>query len=117
MKVTGRTASSAQLVPITPDHSELIMLEFGPDGRLQRFAVVRGTLIGETAEAAGARDLVEQLNRKLSRVEGPGGLAELHRRARLALDLIENLQALEELHGAEARAALSGLSPTRQGAG
>ncbi len=104
MRRSGNVATMAEQVPITPDHSELIMCEFGADGRLVRFGVVRGNLRHETPEGEHARLLLEQLNAKLSRA---GSLQEMLRRARLALDLVENLAALEAMHGAEARQLLT----------
>ena len=92
------------MVPITPDHSELLMLEFDAYGLLASFSVVRGTTRGETPEAEQARLLCEGIAAKLRRA---GSVQELLARARLALDLVENLAALEEMHGAEARRLLA----------
>jgi hypothetical protein len=74
--------------------------------------VVRSTLNGETPQGEQARLLCEQLAAKLRRA---GSVQELLARARLALELVENLAALEELHGAEARQLLA-QSPAPQGA-
>lgn len=104
MKRSGDRAHRSELVPIHADHSELLMLEFGADGRLLHFAVVRQNLAHETPDATAARLLVEQLAAKLRRASG---LAELRDRARLALDLVENLIALEEMHGDAARQLLA----------
>lgn len=100
----GDRATTAQTVPITPDHAELLFLEFDARGRLVSFSVARGHLLHETPEAQQARLLCEGIAGKLRRA---ASVQELLARARLALDLVENLAALEELHGAEARALFS----------
>lgn len=112
MRRSGTRATTAEQVPITPDHSELLMLEFGADGRLLTFQVVRGHLKHETEAATQARLLCEGV---ASRLRQAGSVQELLARARQALDLVENLAALEELHGADARALLA-QSPAPQGA-
>jgi hypothetical protein len=111
MRRSGSRATTSEQVPITPDHAELLMLEFGADGRLLTFQVVRGNLRHETEAATQARLLCEGV---AARLRQAGSVQELLARARQALDLVENLAALEELHGAEARALLA-QSPAPQG--
>lgn len=108
MRRDGSRAIASEQVPITPDHSELLMLEFDLHGRIAAVGVVRGNLALETAAGREARLLIEGV---AGRLRVAGTVQELLARARLALDLIENLAALEEMHGDAARRLLAPHSP------
>lgn len=113
MRRSGSRAIASEQVPITPDHSELLMLEFDHTGRIAAVGVVRGNLALETTAGQQARLLVEGV---AGRLRAAGSVQEVLARARLALDLIENLAALEELHGAEAARLLAAHAPAPIGA-
>ena len=82
----------------------LLVLTFNGAGRLVDFTANRGPAHRETPEEAHAALLVQGLAQKFRRTPD---LAELIRRARAALALLEDLQALQELHGAEAIAEIA----------
>lgn len=101
----GNSATSIEAVPVRGlDARALLALEFDQAGRIRGFTVKAVPPVSETAEDRAARELAEAVAGRLRRI---GSLAEALERARAALDLLENLAALEELHGAEARALLA----------
>jgi hypothetical protein len=86
----------------------MLALDFDQAGRIVSVAVKAAPARGEAAEDRAARELAEGVVGRLRHI---GSLAEALRRARLAVDLLENLAALEELRGPEARALLAGQVP------
>ncbi|CAB4127994.1 hypothetical protein UFOVP99_3 [uncultured Caudovirales phage] len=83
------------------DATALVVLGFDDRGRVVEVAAKRLPPQQESAADKAAADLVQQLGAKLGRI---GSLQEARDRAQLALHLLEDLIALEEMHGDEARA-------------
>lgn len=106
MIVSGQgRAVSIETVPIRGVEARaLIALELDAAGRLLGGAVKPLPPHLETAEDRAARELAEAVLARLRRI---GSLAEALERARQALDLLENLAALEEALAPEARALLA----------
>jgi hypothetical protein len=106
---SGTSVTSIEAVPVRGlEARALLALEFDQAGRIRSFTVKAVPAPSETAEDRAARELAEAVGARLRHI---GSLAEAVERARAALDLLENLVALEELHGAEARAVWAAGQP------
>jgi hypothetical protein len=98
-------ATSVEPVPVSGlDARALLALDFDAGGRIVN-VTVKATPRSETAEDRAARELAEGVAGRLRHI---GRLDEALRRARQAIDLLENLAALEEQLGPEARQLLAG---------
>jgi hypothetical protein len=98
-------AVSIEAVPIRGlDARAMIAIELDADGRLVGGTVKPLPPHAEGAEDRAARELAEAVLARLRRI---GSLAEALERARQALELLENLAALEEALAPEARALLA----------
>jgi len=104
MLVRDQAATTAQPLHLGGDLTALAMLTFGADGRLRDFTAQRGPLHLETPAEEHAALLVQAIAAKYRRTPD---LAELIRRARQALDLLERLAEMEAIHGPEAARAIA----------
>ena len=101
-------AASMETVPIRGvEASALIVLELDTRGELVNLSVKAAPPEAETAAQRAARELAQGVASRVRQM----GLALALERARQALDLLENLEALEQLRGPEARALLAGQGP------
>lgn len=108
---SGQRAMTVATVPVTGlDVAAVVALEFDARGRLVHLGVKTAPPPRESHEERAARELAEGLAFKLRRI---GSLDEALRRARVAIDFLENLAALEELHGPEARTLLASAEGAR----
>lgn len=88
------------------DTSLPVRLEFDGRGRLIGLWPSRSELAPRDLAEMAAADLVDAVASKLRRARRQGaGIAELRRRAELALELLAQLEQAEELHAAERRSA------------
>lgn len=98
-------ATSVEAVPVRGlDARALLALDFDASGRLVAVSVKAAPAARETAEERAARELAEGVAARLRHI---GTAAEALRRARMAIDLLENLVVLEEQLGPEARQLLA----------
>lgn len=98
-------ATCVEAVPVRGlDARALLALDFDARGRITGFSAKAMPAHAETAEDRAARELAEGLAGRLRHI---GSLREMLARAQAALDFVENLVALEEARGAEARALLA----------
>ena len=96
---------SVEAVPITGlDARAMLALEFDARGRLVAVSSKAPPRHAESHEERAARELAEGVSLRLRHI---GSLGEAIRRGRMALDLLENLAALEEQLGPEARQVLA----------
>ena len=98
-------AVSMETIPISGlDANALLALEFDQRGRLVAVSSKAPPRHAESHEERAARELAEGVALRLRHI---GSLGEAIRRARMALDLLENLAALEEQLGPEARQVIA----------
>lgn len=110
MRITKDAATVAEPVPVLGmEERPLAFLTFDARGRLVDVSASRPPPHQETPAEREAALLVQALGAKLRKAVHDGAdLAELLRRARVAVDMLEQLQALEQMHGPEARQRLGG---------
>lgn len=110
MRITAGAAIVAEPIPVLGmEERPLGYLTFDRNGRLVDLSASRPPPHRETPAEREAALLVQAMGAKLRKAAHDGAdLAELLRRARVAVDMLEQLQALEQMHGPEARQLLGG---------
>jgi hypothetical protein len=99
-RVSDDAALTVETVPVRGlDASALLALTFDGRGRIVDVATKPQPPATETAEERAARELAEGVAGRLRHI---GSVTEALRRARMAVDLLENLAALEEQLGPDA---------------
>jgi hypothetical protein len=116
MKRDGALAHQVVRLPVRLVGAETVdltaTLRFGPAGALVDIGVTLSPPPRSSEIERQAALLVEAIAGKMRR-RPDIGIAELRRRAEAALVLLEQLEALEDTHGPEARALLA---PSREAA-
>lgn len=97
-------ATSVEPIPVQGlDANAVVACEFDARGRLRGISVKAAPPPAETPDERAARDLASVIGHKLRHI---GDLAEALRRARVAVAFLEDLVAIEEMRGPDARALL-----------
>lgn len=105
IRTSAAMATTVEVIPVRGlDANAVVACEFDASGRLRGISVKPAPPEAETPDERAARDLASVIGHKLRHI---GNLAEALRRAQVAVDFLENLVALEEMRGAEARALLA----------
>ncbi len=98
-------ATVIETVPVMGcDARAVVALDLNAEGRVVGISVKATPPAVESADERAARELAEGIAHRLRRATS---LAEAVRHAQAATAFLENLAALEDMHGPEARALLA----------
>ena len=105
IRIGNGMATTVATVPVMGCEAHAVLaLEFDQAGRLRGYGVKATPPPRENADERAARELAEAIGQRLRRI---GSVHEALNRARVAVEFLENLAALEALHARDARALLA----------